>query len=68
MSSGLSAAENELKIARDKISKLNKKAIRPIQPNIIQPIPYQQPVIEPAIVLPPVYSEVPFPDNSLAPV
>ena len=61
MSSGLSAAEKELKIARDKISKLNKKAISPIQPNIIQPIPNQPPILEPAPVLPPFNPRDPLP-------
>ena len=44
--SRLSTAENDLKIARDKISKLKKKVIRPIQPNIIQPILQQPPILE----------------------
>ena len=62
MRSGLSAAENDLKIARDENSRLRALIeIRPIQPDILQPHPHPPPVPVPAPVPPPVPKPVPQP-------
>ena len=77
MRSGLSAAENDLKIARDENSRLRALIeIRPIQPDILQPHPHPPPVPVPAPVLQPVnplapfpvFRRVPSPVNPLAPL
>ena len=59
MRSGLSAAENDLKIARIEISRLGALIeIRPIQPDHNRPYPHPQPV--------PLTAPVLHPDNPLA--
>jgi hypothetical protein len=60
--STLSVAENNLKIERDEILRLrNPIEIRPIQPNIIQPIPHQPPILEPEGFPAPVHPREPLP-------
>ena len=69
MRSGLSAAENDLKIARDENSRLRALIeIRPIQPDHNRPYIHPLPVPVPAPVPSPVNPLVPLPVNPLAPL